>query len=327
MSHRPTVRGATERQAARRGPPGEPGTPDQVERREQAAQPGGDAWRDLRRNPIFWISPALIVAVRADGASPRAVHPGRPARLRPRRQPARAAERRPLVRLRHPGLRRLRPDRLRRPRLDRWSACCATLGRRRHRRWSSACSPATSAAGSTRCSPGSPTSSSASRSLLGGIVLLTRLSSHRQASASAVVLRAGAARLDRPPPGSSRSSVITAKQHDYVQAARALGAGNGRIMLRHILPNALAPVIVVLDHRARRVHRRRGDAVLPRRRPASRRPSPGASTSPTAPVHIRDAPAPAALPAGVPGPDRAGVHHARRRGPRRPRPEAAVRRP
>jgi len=43
-----------------------------------------------------------------------------------------------------------------------------------------------------------------------------------------------------------RSSVITAKQQDYVQAARMVGAGNGRIILRHILPNALAPMIVVL---------------------------------------------------------------------------------
>lgn len=43
-----------------------------------------------------------------------------------------------------------------------------------------------------------------------------------------------------------RSSVISAKQQDYVQAARMLGAGNGRIMTRHILPNALAPMIVVL---------------------------------------------------------------------------------
>jgi peptide/nickel transport system permease protein/oligopeptide transport system permease protein len=43
-----------------------------------------------------------------------------------------------------------------------------------------------------------------------------------------------------------RSSVIAAKQQDYVQAARMLGAGNARIMLRHILPNALAPTVVVL---------------------------------------------------------------------------------
>ncbi len=43
----------------------------------------------------------------------------------------------------------------------------------------------------------------------------------------------------------ARGSVITAKQNDYVQAARALGASNSRIMLRHITPNAVAPVIVV----------------------------------------------------------------------------------
>ncbi|WP_103504371.1 MULTISPECIES: ABC transporter permease [unclassified Streptomyces] len=43
----------------------------------------------------------------------------------------------------------------------------------------------------------------------------------------------------------TRGAVITAKQNDYVQAARALGAGNSRLLLRHILPNAVAPVIVM----------------------------------------------------------------------------------
>ncbi|GAA4917202.1 peptide/nickel transport system permease protein/oligopeptide transport system permease protein [Stackebrandtia albiflava] len=43
-----------------------------------------------------------------------------------------------------------------------------------------------------------------------------------------------------------RSSVISAKQQDYVQAARMLGANNRRIMGRHIAPNAMAPVIVIL---------------------------------------------------------------------------------
>ncbi|MDR2984000.1 MAG: ABC transporter permease [Nocardiopsaceae bacterium] len=42
-----------------------------------------------------------------------------------------------------------------------------------------------------------------------------------------------------------RGSVITVKQSDYVQAARALGAGTNRILFKHILPNAIAPVIVV----------------------------------------------------------------------------------
>jgi oligopeptide transport system permease protein len=43
-----------------------------------------------------------------------------------------------------------------------------------------------------------------------------------------------------------RSSVISAKSQDYVAAARMLGANNVRIMFRHILPNAIAPFIVVL---------------------------------------------------------------------------------
>jgi len=41
-----------------------------------------------------------------------------------------------------------------------------------------------------------------------------------------------------------RSSVIAIKETDYVQAARALGANDRRIIMTHILPNALAPVFV-----------------------------------------------------------------------------------
>ncbi|WP_424184269.1 ABC transporter permease [Actinokineospora sp. G85] len=41
-----------------------------------------------------------------------------------------------------------------------------------------------------------------------------------------------------------RSAAITARQQDYVKAARALGASAPRIILRHMLPNAVAPVLV-----------------------------------------------------------------------------------
>jgi ABC-type dipeptide/oligopeptide/nickel transport system permease subunit len=41
-----------------------------------------------------------------------------------------------------------------------------------------------------------------------------------------------------------RSSILSAKETEYVEAARALGAGHFRIITRHILPNSLAPVIV-----------------------------------------------------------------------------------
>ncbi len=41
-----------------------------------------------------------------------------------------------------------------------------------------------------------------------------------------------------------RSSVVSIREADYVLAAQALGASSGRILLRHILPNALAPVLI-----------------------------------------------------------------------------------
>lgn len=42
----------------------------------------------------------------------------------------------------------------------------------------------------------------------------------------------------------ARSAVIQAKHQDYVQAARALGAGPLRIIFKHLLPNSLAPILV-----------------------------------------------------------------------------------
>jgi peptide/nickel transport system permease protein len=41
-----------------------------------------------------------------------------------------------------------------------------------------------------------------------------------------------------------RSQVLSLREQDFVQAARALGLGTSRIIVRHIVPNALAPVIV-----------------------------------------------------------------------------------
>ncbi|MDJ0814987.1 MAG: ABC transporter permease [Desulfobacterales bacterium] len=41
-----------------------------------------------------------------------------------------------------------------------------------------------------------------------------------------------------------RGSFLEIKNQEYVESARVLGAGTGRIMIRHILPNALGPIIV-----------------------------------------------------------------------------------
>ncbi len=42
-----------------------------------------------------------------------------------------------------------------------------------------------------------------------------------------------------------RGAVLTAKQADYVVASIALGVSRWRVLLRHVLPNAIAPVIAV----------------------------------------------------------------------------------
>jgi peptide/nickel transport system permease protein len=41
-----------------------------------------------------------------------------------------------------------------------------------------------------------------------------------------------------------RASVLVVREMEYVEAARALGAGHVRILLRHVLANAMAPLVV-----------------------------------------------------------------------------------
>ncbi|WP_210585656.1 ABC transporter permease [Streptomyces sp. GESEQ-35] len=77
--------------------------------------------------------------------------------------------------------------------------------------------------------------------VLGGLVLLSVVTSSTIWPVIGFMVLLGWPQISRI----ARGSVITAKQNDYVQAARALGASNSRLMLRHIAPNAIAPVIVV----------------------------------------------------------------------------------
>lgn len=42
-----------------------------------------------------------------------------------------------------------------------------------------------------------------------------------------------------------RSAVLSLREREFVQAALALGSGDGRVLVRHILPNALTPWLVV----------------------------------------------------------------------------------
>ncbi|MFB7107919.1 ABC transporter permease [Streptomyces sp. NPDC056190] len=77
--------------------------------------------------------------------------------------------------------------------------------------------------------------------VLGGLVLLSVVPSSTVWPVVGFIVLLGWPQISRI----ARGAVITAKQLDYVQAARALGASNSRILLRHIAPNAVAPVIVV----------------------------------------------------------------------------------
>ncbi|GAB2746325.1 ABC transporter permease [Amycolatopsis magusensis] len=83
--------------------------------------------------------------------------------------------------------------------------------------------------------------------VLGAIVILTTLNSAGDAGAVRIVVQVvlSIALLSWPVSlRIMRSAAITAKQQDYVKAARALGASGTRIIFRHLLPNCLAPVLV-----------------------------------------------------------------------------------
>jgi peptide/nickel transport system permease protein len=43
----------------------------------------------------------------------------------------------------------------------------------------------------------------------------------------------------------TRGSVLTARELDYVLAARTIGCSNARLMVRHVMPNVIAPIIVI----------------------------------------------------------------------------------
>jgi peptide/nickel transport system permease protein len=46
-----------------------------------------------------------------------------------------------------------------------------------------------------------------------------------------------------------RASFLQLKEQEFISAARSVGAGNVRIMLRHLLPNAMSPIIVAATFR------------------------------------------------------------------------------
>ena len=41
-----------------------------------------------------------------------------------------------------------------------------------------------------------------------------------------------------------RAEIMSLKQREFIQAAKAIGASNKRIIIRHLIPNAIGPVLV-----------------------------------------------------------------------------------
>ena len=61
-----------------------------------------------------------------------------------------------------------------------------------------------------------------------------------------------------------RSSILQIKELEYIEAARAAGCGDLRIILRHILPNAIQPIIVYADDLRRYRCALGGGSLVPR---------------------------------------------------------------
>ena len=76
--------------------------------------------------------------------------------------------------------------------------------------------------------------------VLGAVVVLSVLGGNGLPQLTLVLVLFGWPTMTRL----MRSAVLSVRDMEYVTAARALGAGDLRLMWRHILPNALAPVIV-----------------------------------------------------------------------------------
>ena len=190
-------------------------------------------------------SPPLLVRGRHhlrghhDLALPLAVHQPGPALLRalPLARRTRTVE--PPLRLRQAGLRHLLARHLRRPRLRlRWRA---HHNRRRHHRRHDRCHAGYVGGWIDALLSRITDVFFAIPLLLAAIVFMQMFKESRSIAMVVIVLSTFAwtsiARI-------TRGSVMSAKNEEFVTAARATGASRGRILMSHIIPNSMAPIIV-----------------------------------------------------------------------------------
>ncbi|MFE0253610.1 ABC transporter permease [Streptomyces sp. NPDC059010] len=197
-----------------------------------------DAWRDLRRNPVFLISALIILFLLLIAVFPAAIASGSPLKCDLAKAQQGSAPGHPF------GYDGQGCDVYTRTvygaRTSVTVGVCATLG----------VAVLGSVLGALAGFFGGLWDSFLSRVtdvffaipvVLGGLVLLSVVTSNSVWPVIGFIVLLGWPQLSRI----ARGAVITARQNDYVQAARALGASSSRILLRHIAPNAVAPVIVV----------------------------------------------------------------------------------
>ena len=73
-----------------------------------------------------------------------------------------------------------------------------------------------------------------------------------------------------------RGQFLSLREKDYIDAAKAAGAGDLRIIFRHMLPNSLGPIIVFATFTIGIAILPRGRSLVPRvRNPSLRRPRSG----------------------------------------------------
>ncbi|MFF1283238.1 ABC transporter permease [Streptomyces sp. NPDC058299] len=230
--------GASEAATLERAPDGPGGGPEGTGPVGRPRSLWSDAWRDLRRNPVFLLSTLVIVFLVVISVWPSAITSGNPltcdlAKAQEGAQPG------------HPfGYDGQGCDVYTRTvygaRTSVTVGVCATLGVSLFGsvlgglagyfggRWDAVLSRITDVFFAIPV-------------VLGGLVLLSVVTSNTVWPVIGFMVLLGWPQISRI----ARGSVITARHHDYVQAARALGASDSRILLRHIAPNAVAPVIVV----------------------------------------------------------------------------------
>ncbi|MFH0519716.1 ABC transporter permease [Streptomyces sp. M41] len=234
---------ATETQTKQAQPPGAsaggaPHGPDGTEAEDRARSLWSDAWRDLRRNPVFIVSALIILFLLFISLWPSAIASGSPLKCDLAKAQQGSSPGHPF------GYDGQGCDVYTRTvygaRTSVVVGVCATLG----------VAVLGSALGALAGFFGGLPDSFLSRVtdiffaipvVLGGLVLLSVVTSNSVWPVIGFIVLLGWPQISRI----ARGAVITAKQNDYVQAARALGASNTRILLRHIAPNAVAPVIVV----------------------------------------------------------------------------------